>query len=388
MKDKELKEKIIAVLKEQGFKINPHIRPAICDKQAYKDVQQRSRLEQIAAHHDFLQRYRDKAQQYCRSGNDISPSKIDLELREVKSDSFEDNMFRWWNLVWWTIPYQRPYGRQMRFLLWDKTHDSVFGLIGLQSPILKMSVRDKALEIPNSELDIWVNKSMNAQRIGALPPYNQLLGGKMVALSLTSNEMRAAYQRKYANYTTIIKERSIGTDFLFITTTSAFGRSSLYNRLKYKGELVAESLGYTQGSGSFHIPQELYLEIIAFLASEGIDVSRGYGHGPSRKLKLLSSAFGRLGLREFEFHNIKREFYLFPLVSNLKMVIKNKEQPEYVNRPFDQLSEYWKERWALPRARRKPEWRDFKVSDFFGSVNGMLNSSDGESIVPLTGESK
>ncbi|MDD4984982.1 MAG: DUF4338 domain-containing protein, partial [Dehalococcoidales bacterium] len=134
MKDKELKGKIIAVLKEQGFKINPHIRPAICDKQAYKDVQQRSRLEQIAAHHNFLRRYRDKAQQYCRSGDDISPNKIDLELREVKSDSFEDNMFRWWNLVWWTIPYQRPYGRQMRFLLWDKVHDSPFGLIGLQSP--------------------------------------------------------------------------------------------------------------------------------------------------------------------------------------------------------------------------------------------------------------
>ena len=232
-----------------------------------------------------------------------------------------------------------------------------------------------------------MGKSMNAQRIGALPPYNQLLGGKMVALSLTSNEMRAAYQRKYANYTTIIKERTIGTDFLFITTTSAFGRSSLYNRLKYKGEIVAESLGYTRGSGSFHIPQELYLEIITFLASKGIDVSRGYGHGPSRKLKLLSSAFGRLGLREFEFHNIRREFYLFPLVSNLKMVIKNGEHPEYINRPFNQLADYWKERWALPRAKRKPEWEDFKVSDFFDNVNGVLNRSGEENILPPTGES-
>ena len=74
MKNKELKEKIIAVLEEQGFKINPHVRPAICDKQAYKDVQQRSRLEQIAAHHDFLQRFQGKAQQYCRSGDDISPN--------------------------------------------------------------------------------------------------------------------------------------------------------------------------------------------------------------------------------------------------------------------------------------------------------------------------
>jgi hypothetical protein len=378
MNEQELKERIIEVLKEQGLKINPHVRPAIFNKQAFKDIQNMSRLEQISIHRDFLQRFSDKAQLHCRNGRDICPEKIDLELREVKANSFEDNIFRWWNLVWWTIPYQRPYGRQMRFLLWDKEHDSAFGLIGLQSPILKMSVRDKALEIPNSEIDIWVNKSMNAQRIGALPPYNQLLGGKMVALSLTSNEIRKAYQSKYANYTTIIKERSIGTDFLFITTTSAFGKSSLYNRLKYKGDTVAKSLGYTQGSGSFHIPQELYLEILTFLSNEGFEISRGYGHGPSRKLKLLSSAFSRLGLHEFEFHNIKREFYLFPLVSNLKTVIKNGEHPKYINRPFSKLEDYWKERWALPRANRMPAWKDFSASDFFDNVNIMVNPSDGK----------
>jgi len=375
MEDKELKNKILATLEDQGFKINPHVRLAVCSKQAYKDAQQRSRLEQIAAHRDFLQRYRDKAQQYCRNGDAIKPDSIDLELREVNSDSLEDNLFRWWNLVWWTIPYQRPYGRQMRFILWDKAHDSPFGLIGLQSPVLKMSVRDKALGIPSSELDLWINKSMNAQRVGALPPYNQLLGGKMTALSLTSDEVRAAYKKKYADYTTIMKGRSLGVDLLFITTTSAFGRSSLYNRLKFNNVLVAENLGYTQGSGSFHIPQDLYLEILKFLVSEGVDVSRSYGHGPSRKLKLLSVAFGRLGLRGIEFHSIKREFYLFPLVRNLKQVIHDDEAPIYVDRPLSELADYWKSRWALPRDERMPEWNSFQVGEFFSSVDSLLNSS-------------
>jgi hypothetical protein len=171
--------------------------------------------------------------------------------------------------------------------------------------------------------------------------------------------------------------------YIVITTTSAFGRSSLYNRLKYKGEIVAESLGYTQGSGSFHIPQEIYLEIIEFLTSKSIDVSRGYGHGPSRKLKILSSAFGRRVLHEFLFHNIKREFYLFPLVDNLKMVIKNNECPEYINRPFNDLTEYWKERWALPRSTRKLEWKDFKVSDFFNNVNSNLNFAKQDIPLPI-----
>src|SRR3989337_111553 len=156
----------------------------------------------------------------------------------------------------------------MRFLLWDITHNCPFGLFALQSPVLKMSVRDNALGIPNKELDIWVNRSMNAQRVGALPPYNELLGGKLVALGLTSNEIREAYKSKYENYETILKGRRMEPDLLFITTTSAFGKSSLYNRLKYREERVAECIGYTQGAGSFHIPEELYQDILKFLVDK------------------------------------------------------------------------------------------------------------------------
>ena len=372
MDEERLKEKIIQALKDQGFKINPHIRPTGHSKRTYRRIQRKARLEQLALHKGFLQRNLTKVKHYCRDGKDIEPDKISLELREVSSRSLEEILFRWWNLVWWSIPYQRSYGRQMRFILWDTTHDMPFGLILLQSPVLKMSVRDKYLEIPKEELDLWINRSMHAQRVGALPPYNKILGGKMVALALTSNEVREAYKRKYNSSKTIIKKRFITPDLLFITTTSAFGKSSIYNRLKYNGKIVAESLGYTKGSGTFHIPEELYLEILEFLAKRGVDTSRGYGHGPSRKLKLISLAFKYLGLPKFEYHGIQREFYLFPLVKNLKEVIKRKEEPIYVDRPFNKLVDYWKHRWALPRAERKPEWKNFEATKFFKKVEKIL----------------
>ena len=370
--EKILRERIINVLEGQGFKINPHLRPCENNKEAYKAVQQRSRLEQLSYHKEFVKKYFEQAKMLCKDGRDIVPEAIKLELREVKSDSFEEILFRWWNLIWWSIPYQRSYGRQMRFLLWDSIHDAPFGLIGLQSPVLKMAVRDNALEIPKDELDIWVNKSMNAQRVGALPPYNELLGGKMVALTLASNEIRDAYKRKYETYTTIIKCRQLEPDLLFITTTSAFGRSSLYNRLKYKNEVLAECLGYTQGSGSFHISEELYKEILSFLSDKGIEVTRGYGHGPSRKLKLISLGLRYLGLPSFQFHGIKREFYLFLFVKNLREIIHRHQKPVWFNRPFHELQDYWKERWAIPRAERKAEWKDFKAAKFFGEAERML----------------
>jgi len=367
-----LREKIINLLEEEGFKINPHVRPWESSKEAYKAVQQKSRLEQISHHKEFLKGCFEQAKMYCRDGRDIVPEEIELELREVKSGSLEEILFRWWNLIWWSIPYQRSYGRQMRFLLWDNVHNAPFGLIGLQSPVLKMSVRDNALETPKDELDTWVNKSMNAQRVGALPPYNELLGGKMVALTLTSNEIREAYKTKYKGYVTIIKGRKLEPDLLFITTTSAFGKSSLYNRLKYKDDVVAECLGYTQGSGSFHISEELYKEILKFLANKGVDVTTGYGHGPSRKLKLLSLGLHYLGLSSFEFHGIKRGFYLFPFVKNLREVIRQHQKPVWFNRPFHELQDYWQERWAIPRAERKPEWKDFKAAEFFERAERML----------------
>lgn len=367
-----LQERIINVLEEQGFKVNPHVKPWESNKEAYKAVQQRSKLEQIAHHKEFLKKCFEQAKTYCRDGRDIVPGEIKLELREVKSDSFEEILFRWWNLIWWNIPYQHSYGRQARFLLWDSVHNAPFGLIGLQSPVLKMSVRDKALGIPKDELDIWVNKSMNAQRVGTLPPYNELLGGKMVALTLTSNEVRETYRRKYESYVTIIKGRKLEPKLLFITTTSAFGKSSLYNRLKYKDELVAECLGYTQGSGSFHIPEGLYKEILELLVEKGVDVARGYGHGPSRKLKLISLGLHYLGLSSFEFHGIKREFYLFPLVKNLREVICQHQEPVWFDRPFQELEGYWRERWAMPRAARKPEWKRFKTAEFFEKAGRLL----------------
>jgi len=235
-----------------------------------------------------------------------------------------------------------------------------------------MSVRDNYLNIPRNELDIWVNKSLNAQRVGALPPYNKLLGGKMVALTLSCNELREFYGRKYKNYRSIIKGRKLKPELLFITTTSAFGKSSLYNRLKYNGEIVAVSLGYTQGSGTFHITEELYQEILSFLSRKHIDVTRGYGHGPSRKLKLISLGLKYLGLPKFEYHGIKREFYLFPLVNNLMEIIHEGEKPIWVNRPFNELVDYWKDRLAIPRAERMPEWKDFDSNKFFKKTERML----------------
>jgi hypothetical protein len=312
------------------------------------------------------------AREYTTNLKKINPKKIQLELIEVKPESKEAKLFLWWNLSWWSLPFDRPFGRQMRFLLWDNYHNSPFGLIGLQSPTLVSKIRDSTLGLTNGTREIWINQSLYAQRLGAIPPYNDLLGGKMIGLSLIANEIREIYAKKYENNLTLIKARKIPNRLLFITTTSAYGKSSVYERIKYENDLVAHFLGYTSGAGTFQLPEELYQKCLHYLEQEGYDVKRGYGTGPSRKLKLIAKAFSKLQIKNFQYHNIKRGMYLIPLVKNLENVIHKNEEPIFFDRNFSDLSKYWMKRWAVPRSDRTNNWKKFDFKDFLKNFETQL----------------
>ena len=109
---RKLRGQIIQGLKEQGFKINPHVRPKGSSKTTYRRIQQKARFEQLSLHKNFLVDSVKKVKNYCRDGSEIIPENISLELIGVRSGSFEEILLRWWNLVWWSIPFQHSYGRR------------------------------------------------------------------------------------------------------------------------------------------------------------------------------------------------------------------------------------------------------------------------------------
>lgn len=365
MDEEALRNRIVQCLKSQGFAVNPHLRPRNNEKDTLRRVHKRKREEQLRLHKDFLSRHIDDMKKNSISGAELRPEKIDLELIEVKPDSFYSELFFWWNLVWWSIPYDRPIGRQMRFMLWDKYHNSPFGIFCLQSPPLRSAARDQFLGLDSRNVDFWINQSLYGQRIGALPPYNELLAGKMVALSLTSNEVRTLYERKYESRKTILRKRNLPNRLLFITTTSAFGRSSVYERIKYREENVSQFLGFTSGAGTFQLSEQLYEDCCRYLEQKGMNARRGYGTGPSRKMKLVSAALRHLKIGGFSYHNIRRGYYLFSNVRNLHDVIHSDAEASWYERPFDELSAFWKEHWCIPRSNRMHTWKLFDRKSYF-----------------------
>jgi len=206
-----------------------------------------------------------------------------------------------------------------------------------------------------------VNQTMDIQTLGAVPPYDRLLGGKLVALVAASNEIRQIYWHKYCGRATEIEQRILPPHLVALTTTSAFGRSSLYNRLSYDGTIIAESLGYTEGYGTFHL-MGVYPLFREFLENQGISTRGGFGTGPRRKWQTIVRALERLGLSsDLLRHGVKREVFLFRLVDNLEAYMEGRDaEPVYRNLPLSALVAWWRERWLIPRAERVDGWRDWR----------------------------
>ena len=370
-----LRKEVLRVLHKQGYRVrNGSLELKKDNRQSKRDAHILAKAERILAQEKFVIKNIPLILAHLPNGRDLAVDKIKPRLIEVKTGTKWEVMFRWWSLVWWSLPNERAYGRQMRFIVWDDYHKAPIGLIGLQSPILSWAVRDKHLGIGSGDRDYWVNQSLSAQRLGALPPYNSVLGGKLVAALVTSNVIRKSFERKYKSVRTILQKRKIPANLLFITTTGAYGKSSVYARLKYEGRRITDFIGFSNGIGSFHIPNLMYENLIRYLDSKNIDTTRGYGTGPSRKLRIIDQAMQLLGFAKGTNHSIQRGVYLFPLADNLSDVIKRGRKPRWINRPVKGLAEYWRTRWAVPRSQRDSSYQSFSAEDF---IKNTLSELDG-----------
>ncbi len=334
-------------------------------KSFFRRLHDPARRFTLRQHQDWIRRYWPQLSYYFADGEHIVPEAIRPVLVEVE-EPWQADLFRLARLTW-SLPYSKGYGRRLRFLILDEGnrspegHPFLIGILGLQSPPLSFPPRDRLFQYPPGRKTELVNQTMDIYTLGALPPYSDLLGGKLAALAAASNEVREAYRRRYAGRRTEMEGRVLPPHLVALTTTSAFGRSSLYNRLKYNGEPIAISLGCTEGYGTFHL-DPLYPLFREYLEAQGISTKGGYHVGPRIKWQICVRALERLGfsgglLR----HSLPREVFLFPLIHNLKDYMEGRaEEPLYRDLPFTELATYWRERWLLPRAYRLERWRKWR----------------------------
>lgn len=265
----------------------------------------------------------------------------------------------------WSMPYSKGYGRRLRFIVWDEYHESVIGIIGLQSPPADLACRDALFDYPKGQKLDFVNRTLDVYTLGSIPPYSNLLGGKLVAGLVASKPILESYWSKYAGKQSVMNKQLIEQPLVAATTTSAFGRSSIYNRLKFNDRLLAKPIGYTKGYGSIHLEPHLE-EIVNLLKSFDLYHNGGYGKGPKAKWQNIVRALQHLGLsQKYLQHGLGREVFLFDFVSNLEDGMSGGNFGVSINMSVDKYSHYWLERWAIARSERMKNWREVNVTEYF-----------------------
>ncbi len=364
-----LRAQIIQSLRDQGFEIaSGRLSPAdAADKEKIRSLHERAVRHRINKARPGLERHEDRLLDYIAKGTQVVPDAVHPRLVLVQPGSEDELLFRYARLHW-SVPVSAGYGRRLRFVVYDESNGKLIGVFGLGDPVFSLGPRDRWIgwspEIKRKRLQ----NVMDLFVLGAVPPYSQLLCGKLVALLATSLEVQDAFKQRYAGKETYIRREPMDGRLALLTTISALGRSSLYNRLTYHGQTVFQSVGFTQGSGEFHFSNGLYekLRKLAEMHADPTAKHESWGKGFRNKRELLRKALPLVGLsRGLIYHGVRREIFLAPLGANAEAFLRGEDSElETLGRNVGDLFAWFRKRWLLPRAARTDKYRDFDPENY------------------------
>jgi len=292
--------------------------------------------------------FNPKYERFFAKKEEIDPTKIEFEL-EMVSDRRAGEIFRS-AMSFWSVPISAGYGRRMRFIVWDKTHNKVFGIFGLCDPLIGLKIRDDYIGWDKKQKEERLYNMMTAYVLGAVPPYNELFGAKLTALAVGCKEVCQAFEEKYKGKKTIIRGRTPLAKLSAVDTMAFFGKS-----LIYEGLPEWQFLGYTKGMTHVHLNGlwEKCLELAKEMNARSLKRNK-FGHGPNWKFRVLNEVFSRLGLSdEYYETGIEKGYYFRPLAAEWREFLKGEtDQLSYVNKSFEEYVEFWRGKYLGRRLRK------------------------------------
>ncbi len=348
-------------------------------KDVVKMLHSGQRKQKLKDADKFLRDQSKKLVPHFADGSEIDPSRISFRLVRVKSGTLESRLFRMASLTW-SVPVSAGFGRRLRYLVWDEGHDRLAGIIALGDPVFNLSVRDSEIGWTADDRSHRLVNLLDAYVLGAVPPYNLLLGGKAVACLVRSREVFNDFRTTYGDTVGIISGEAKRANLLAVTTTSSMGRSSVYNRLKLDDTKYFRSIGYTVGWGHFHITDRIFEEMREYLRLREHPYAdhHKFGEGPNWRLRTIRAALGELEINESVLkHGIKREVFVATMASNAFDILRTgKGKPRLTDlRSTGEISDLALDRWILPRAIRCPQYRNWHRSNIEPLARGRISST-------------
>jgi len=373
----ELRDHIRKRLKGQGFVIDKNgnlAQPSMDCKESLRQFHAAARADKYRSMERFLKEKEHRLLSNFADGSEVDIESFTPAIQVVESESSDNDLFRYASLLW-SVPVSGGFGRRVRFIVRDNDNGKLVGLFALGDPVFNLRCRDDWIGWDGRQRGRRLYNVMDVFVLGAVPPYNRLLCGKLVALAACSNEVRQIVEKKYRGSRTIIQKEKKDPRLALLTTGSALGKSSLYDRIKVNDQLVYQRIGCSLGYGHFHFNDGLFEEMTSFvsLCDPVLAHSNKFGQGPNWKMRVSRYCLQRLGMgTELQQHGIRREIYAIPLASNFREFLTDTDKkPEFIDRPFAMLSTYFKQRWMIGRAEREPDYKSHvkqQVSDLIHSA--------------------
>jgi uncharacterized protein DUF4338 len=361
---RKLRRSLLKLLREQGFAVGPQLELSTrgSSKRTVRAIHGHYRKARIEEEKKFIQKWYPRISHYFASGREVEPERIDPFPVLVEDDEEHAALFRIASL-WWSIPVSKGYGRRFRILIFDRSNGKLFGLLALTDPVFNLRTRDAWVGWEVRTRENMLAHVMDACVLGAVPPYNSLLGAKFVSLLAASNFTRDLFMRRYGKRESIIRKRSFDGRLALVTTTSALGTSSILNRLRFGSIEVFQPVGFTEGYGHFHLANGTFEKIRAFLTRCKDKEPRLYkfGKGPNYRIRVVRRALERLRLpADLLRHGVRRGVYVAPLAKNSAAFLNGRaSRLRWYNRPLSEIVAFWRERWLLPRAARDFSYLSF-----------------------------
>jgi len=295
----------------------------------------KEKINTLKENEKLINRYKNKIEYYNNIMIDITKIKPYLYFCETK----EDKQF-WTAFVHLTtsLPFKSAVGRQIKIFVKDKNTDYILGMVQLTSDLAQLRVRDTY--IGWSYKDKWehINNILNIQICVPTRRYSYLLIGKLLVYCLFSIDIVQYYLNKYNDY------------LVGLTTTSLYGKSSMYNRIPF-----LKYLGLSDGMSAVYISNEEWKKIL----------KEYYKYFPKTNTKRLApvkyqiidklaSYYKRHFNKEFPYEYQKIEYrrgvYFGYLCKNGKDFLNGKCNVPFHNvfTVYDSFIN-WKNRWFNPR---------------------------------------